>query len=411
MARIAGHFFIRSFIMKPVLPAHRTEKITYAIRDIVLVAQEAQRMGKECLYLNIGDPNKFDFVTPKQIILDTCDALHHNKNGYAPSSGIEPARMAIKAEAEGNGFSTIHDLFISTGASEAIEIALTALINKGENFLVPSPTYPLYQAVLNKLGGDIRYYALDEEQGWEPNIDDIVANIDEKSRGILLINPNNPTGTCYSKEILLKVAAVAKRYNLIIFADEIYCKLLLDVDVIHHHIAALVPDQPVITFNGLSKSHLVPGFRIGWGIITGPAELVKSYNDGMQKIIRARLCANHPEQYSIPRALTGTQPHLTDMIQRLIRRRDITVQRFNEIPHCSLVTPQGAFYGFVRLHLDVDDMWFCKQLIQETGVVTVPGSGFGQADGTKHFRVVFLPPEEQLIRAYDLIEQFIKKHF
>ena len=392
-----------------ITPAARTEKITYAVRDIVVLANEVARGGKKMLYLNIGDPNKFDFQTPRHIIEATYQAMLANKNGYSPSSGIKIAIAAIERAASEKGIDNILDIFITSGASEAIDICLTALVNQGENVLTPTPGYPLYTAIMNKLGARLNPYYLDEGNSWQPNLDDIASKIDEKTRGIVLINPNNPTGSVCTQQTMQGIIRLAREHNLVIFADEIYDKLLFD-DKQHISIASLDEDVSVITFNGLSKAYLVPGFRIGWGVVSGRRAVLGEYVEAINKMLRARLCANHPEQYAIMPALEGDQGHLRQMKAKLTRRRDMTAEMLNSFPGISCVKPQGAFYAFARLHIDGTDDDFVGQLIKETGVVVVPGSGFGQKPGTKHFRVVFLPPEEVLQEAYTNIARFYEKY-
>ena len=392
-----------------ITPAARTEKITYAVRDIVVLANEVARGGKKMLYLNIGDPNKFDFQTPRHIIEATYQAMLANKNGYSPSSGIKIAIAAIERAASEKGIDNILDIFITSGASEAIDICLTALVNQGENVLTPTPGYPLYTAIMNKLGARLNPYYLDEGNSWQPNLDDIASKIDEKTRGIVLINPNNPTGSVCTQQTMQGIIRLAREHNLVIFADEIYDKLLFD-DKQHISIASLDEDVSVITFNGLSKAYLVPGFRIGWGVVSGRRAVLGEYVEAINKMLRARLCANHPEQYAIMPALEGDQGHLQQMKAKLTRRRDMTAEMLNSFPGISCVKPQGAFYAFARLHIDGTDDDFVGQLIKETGVVVVPGSGFGQKPGTKHFRVVFLPPEEVLQEAYTNIARFYEKY-
>lgn len=392
-----------------IQPAARTENITYAVRDIVLLAEEAARSGKQMLYLNIGDPNQFDFVTPPHILNAIQRALFLNQNGYSPSSGIKPALAAIEHEAHRKGIDNVLDLFITTGASEGIEICLSALANPGENVLIPMPGYPLYGAILSKLGVIENPYYLDEANEWQPSLEDIASKITPKTRAIVLINPNNPTGSVCREETLRGVIDLALRHGLVIFADEIYDKLILDGGQ-HVSIASLNRDVPVITFNGLSKSYLAPGFRIGWGIVSGREPAMRSYLEAVNKILRARLCANHPIQYAIQPALEGDQSHLGVVNAKLTRRRNITVSRLNSIPGISCVVPRGAFYAFPRLHIEQDDNVFVQGLIRETGVVVVPGSGFGQVPGTRHFRVVFLPPEEILEQAFSQLEHFMEAY-
>ena len=385
---------------RPIVPAKRTENIRYAVRDVVVLAEVVAASGKQMSYLNIGDPNLFDFQTPPHIIEAAHRAMRENRNGYAPSSGIKAAVTAVSNEAIKNGISSVRHTFVTSGASEAIELALTALVNPGENVLTPSPVYPLYTAVISKLGAVNNPYYLDEENNWEPDIADIKSKINDKTRAIILLNPNNPTGNVYSTRLLHEVIALAAEHNLIIFSDEIYDKLILD-DQKYTSIASLTNDIPVVTFNGMSKAYIVPGWRIGWGMVSGPSEVVDEYCEAIRKLERARLSANHPEQYAIPVALEGDHGYLQEVKTKLRRRRDLTVERLNAIDGISCVRPQAAFYAFPRIDLGVDDEVFVKRLIEETGTVVVPGNGFGQRPGTNHFRVVFLPQEDVLERAFE----------
>ena len=392
---------------EPIKPARRTENIEYAVRDIVLVAEEARKRGKELLFLNIGDPIQYDFRTPFPLVEATYQAMCENLTGYSASEGVDEAIEAIRKEAREKGIEPA-DIFITTGASEAIDFTLTALVNEGENVLVPYPGYPLYTAILAKLGAEPNPYYLDEENAWQPDLADIEAKVNEKTRAIVIINPNNPTGAVYSEETLRGIIEIARRHQLVILSDEIYDKLVFDGQK-HISIAALDPEVPMVTFNGLSKCYLAPGFRIGWGIVSGPWEVVRDFVEAIHKLARARLSTSHPKQYAIPVALNGNQSHLEEVIAKLKRRRDLTVEMLNDIPGISCVKPEGAFYAFPRIDIPgVSDREFVKELIAETGVVVVHGSGFGQKPGTAHFRVVFLPPEEVLERAYERIKDFMK---
>ena len=394
---------------KPILAARRTNNITYAVRDVLLIADQVAKSGKEMLYLNIGDPNIYDFAPPKHMIDDTYDAMLQNKNGYSPSSGIKQAVDAIGREAEKKGIKNIHDIFVTTGASEAIDICLTALVNDGENILTPTPGYPLYTAIQSKLEMYENPYYLSEENGWQPDIEDIKSKINEKTKAIVLINPNNPTGSNSDVETLKQIIDIAIEHDLVIFADEIYDKLLMD-GTTHTSIASLNSEVPIITFGGLSKNYMVPGFRIGWGVVSGNKNLLSNYLEAINKILRSRLSANHPEQYSIPGALEGNQEHLEIAMQKLTRRRDMTVDMMNAIDGISCVKPEGAFYAFPKLEIKNSDNHFVSELIKETGVVVVPGTGFGQVPGTAHMRLVFLPPEEILEKAYNRIGEFFEKY-
>ncbi|MFH1892282.1 MAG: aminotransferase class I/II-fold pyridoxal phosphate-dependent enzyme [Candidatus Zixiibacteriota bacterium] len=392
-----------------IKPASRTADIRYAVRDIVVLAKEVAKTRKELLYLNIGDPNQYDFVTPPHMVEAIHRALTSNFNGYSPSSGIQEAVDAIDREARRKGIDNILDLFVTTGASEAIEICLTALADEGDNVMTPAPGYPLYQAVLAKLKVVENAYYLNEDDDWQPDLDDISSKINSRTRAIVMINPNNPTGSVCSEETMRGLIKLVKEHNLVIFCDEIYDKLILN-DKKHISLASLDRNVSCITFNGLSKSYLGPGLRIGWGIVSGDGAVMKDYIEAINKILRARLCANHPIQYAIKPALEGDQSHLDIVRDKLRRRRDITTDMLNDIPGMSCVKPEGAFYAFPRIYIDQSDEHFVKELIKETGVVVVPGSGFGQAPDSRHFRVVFLPPEDILKKAYSSIAEFFKKY-
>jgi alanine-synthesizing transaminase len=394
---------------KKIIPAIRTDNITYAVRDIVVLANEVAKSGKEMLYLNIGDPNLFDFKPPEHLVKATYDAMMKNFNGYAPSSGIKEAVTAIGNEAERKGIKNVNDIFVTTGASEAIDICLTALVNDGENVLTPTPGYPLYTAIASKLQMMENPYYLNEENGWLPDIEDIKSKINDKTKAIILINPNNPTGSLYTTENLQSIIDVALEHDLVIFADEIYDKLLFDGKK-HISIASMNKDISCITFGGLSKNYMVPGFRIGWGIVSGKKGILSEYIEAINKILRARLSANHPEQYGIKISLEGDQSHLVEANAKLTARRNMTVEMLNSIEGISCVKPEGAFYAFPQLHGIESDAHFVGELIKETGVVVVPGSGFGQLPGTNHFRVVFLPNEQILEKAYNSIGKFLEKY-
>ncbi len=394
---------------REIAAAQRLDNVRYAIRDLACVADEVTKQGHKVLALNVGDPNIFDFQTPPHLIEAVYKAMRDGKNGYAPSPGIPEALEAIRGEATRKGITTVQDVFVTSGASEAVDVCLTALVNPGENVLTPSPDYPLYSAVLCKLGIPVVAYDLNEDDAWQPDLIDVRRKITSKTRALVLINPNNPTGAICSRRMLEQLADLARRNNLIIFADEIYDKLILDPGEKDTpiSIAALAPDVPVVTFGGLSKNYLAPGWRIGWGIVSGDANAVKPYVEGIHRLLRARLCANHPEQYAIKVALDGPQDHLEETRNKLRARRDLTVQWCNSTPRVSCVSPRGAFYAFPRLEITEGDDVFVKELCRQKHVLVVHGSGFGQKPGTRHFRIVFLPDEPTLKRAYQSIGEFI----
>ena len=395
---------------REISSASRLENVRYAIRDLACVADEVIQQGHKVLPLNVGDPLNFDFHTPTHIIDAVAKAMRDGKNGYAPSPGIPEAIEAIRGEAARKGITTVRDVFVTSGVSETVDLCLSALVNAGEDFLTPSPDYPLYSAVLCKLGIRLNAYDLNEEDAWQPELADIERKLTPRTRGIVLINPNNPTGSLCTRPMLEKVAELARRHNLIVFSDEIYDKLILD-GTPHLAFAAVAPDVPCVTFGGMSKNYLVPGWRIGWGIVSGDAAAVKTYTEGVHRLLRARLCANHPEQYAIKPALEGPQDHLVEVQRKLRSRRDLTQKWCEATPRVSCVAPRGAFYAYPRIDIPESDELFVKELIRQKHVMVVHGSGFGQKPGTQHFRIVFLPDEATLTKAYAGIAEFIRERY
>jgi len=395
---------------REITAASRLDNVKYAIRDLASVADEVTKQGHKVLPLNVGDPNIFDFKTPAHLIEAVHQAMRDGKNGYAPSAGIPQALEAIRGEASRRGMTSVQDVFITSGASEAVDVCLTALLNPGEDVLTPCPDYPLYSAVLCKLGVGLNTYYLNEEDGWQPELEDIKRKITPRTRGIVLINPNNPTGSVCSRQMLEAIAELARQHNLLIFSDEIYDKLILDGEECIS-MAAVAPDVPVVTFGGLSKNYLCPGWRVGWGLVSGDAAAVKPYIEGVHRLLRARLSANHPEQYAIKIALDGSQDHLIEVRRKLSARRDLTIKTCNSIPRMSCVSPRGAFYAYPKIDIPEDDEVFVKELIRQKHVMVVHGSGFGQKPGTKHFRIVFLPDEPTLARAYGAISEFMQQRY
>lgn len=396
--------------VRSICAASRLENVRYAIRDLAVLADEVAKTGKKILPLNIGDPLKFDFATPPHMIEAVYKAMRDGKNGYSPSSGIGEAVKAIHGEADRKGIRNVQDVFVTSGVSECVDICLAALLNEGETVLTPSPEYPLYSAVLSKLEAPLCPYDLDESNGWAPDIAEIESKITARTRGIVVINPNNPTGALYTRETLQQIIDLARRHNLVIFADEIYDKLIIDAKP-HIPLASLASDVTIVTFGGLSKSYLAPGWRIGWGIVSGDPVCSKPYVDGINKLLRSRLCASHPMQWAIKPALEGPQDHLKEVNAKLRARRDITMNWVNSDPRVSCVKPEGAFYAFPKLDIPEDDLDFVKKLLYEKAVLVVHGSGFGQKEGTKHFRAVFLPQDDVLRNAYQGISEFMKEHY
>ncbi len=394
-----------------VLAASRMVNVRYAIRDLAVVADEVAREGHKILYLNIGDPCKYDFPTPPHMIEAVVKAMVDGHNGYAESLGIKPAIEAIHGEAERNGFREIQSIFVGIGSGEVIDTCLTALLNPGDNVLTPSPEYPLYGAIMAKLDCPANAYDLDEANEWQPDVADIERKINSRTKAILLINPNNPTGAVYSKRTLERVLELARRHGLIVFADEIYDKLIFDPGARHISIATLAQDVPIVTFNGLSKSYLVPGWRIGWAIATGPREVLHPYMEAVHRLLRARLSAPHPFQHAIRAALEGPQDHLIEVCTKLRRRAELTVEWAKRTPRVKLVAPKGAFYAHPSLDIPEDDLAFVTDLLKQKHVLVVHGSGFGEKPGTRHMRIVFLPQEPVLSTAYEAMSEFMQERY
>lgn len=393
-----------------VAPAARLGRVRYAIRDVAVLAEQLEREGKTILPLNIGDPLNFDFQTPPHMIEAVVKAMCDGKNGYAPSLGVPEAIEAIRADAERKGIRNIQSVFLTAGVTEALEIGLTAFVNPGENILTPRPEYPLYSAVLGKLDAEPNPYLLDEDACWQPDLGHIERGINDRTRAILVNSPNNPTGAVYSRKTLERIVEVARRNGLVVFSDEIYEKLILDGEP-HVALAALAPDVPVVTFGGLSKAYLIPGWRVGWGVVSGDATAVRPYVEGIHQLLRARLCSNHPQQYAVRAALEGPQDHVAEVRSKLRARRDLMISLFRTTPRLTCVVPHGAFYAFPRIEVPDSDEQFVKQLLLEKQVLAVHGGGFGQAPNTKHLRVVFLPDEQTLTRAFHGLRAFIEEHY
>lgn len=395
-----------------VRPAKHIENVRYAIRNVVAEASRLETQGRQILYLNIGDPLKFDFQTPPHLIEAVHRAMRDGHNGYAPSAGIPAAREAIAMETTRSGIHGVlpSDVVVTSGASEALELALTALLEPGERVLLPCPGYPLYNALMAKLNAQGVPYTLDEDNGWSLDLEEIERLCTPGTRAILLCNPNNPTGAVLERKVLEGLLDIARRHELVVLSDEIYDKLLYDKA--HVSTASLATDVPIITFNGLSKAYLACGWRVGWLVFCN-SYLMPELKNAVLRLADARLCGPAPQQYAIVPALQGPQDHIPEMMKRMRARRDVMVRRINAIPGLSVVEPAAAFYAMPRMRLPgvTNDEQFVLSLLRETGVLFVHGSGFGQKAGTTHFRVVFLPGEQTLTTAFDRLEAFVREHY
>jgi aspartate/methionine/tyrosine aminotransferase len=394
----------------PIPVATRIDRFTYAIRNIVVEAQKVEATGRRVRYLNIGDPNAFGFKTPAHLIAAVERALHDGHNGYGPSSGIRSGREAVAAEYTGKGFPVTPDrAFLTAGTSEGIEFALGALADEGSEVLLPVPTYPLYTAVLTKLGARPVFYRTDPARGWSPDLDHLRSLITPATRALVIIDPNNPTGASYSTETRLALLDFADRHGLPIIADEVYGDLGFEGSV--PMIGSLDPDAPIITFSSLSKAYLAPGWRAGWmGIGRSPRldEVVKAVG----KLADARLCSTLPMQFAIPAALTGDRSHQVAFRAALKERAAITTERLNAIPGVSCVAPTAAFYAMPRVALPPGktDEDYVYALLRATGVLCVYGSGFGTQPEDGYFRIVFLASPAELREVYGLMADFTAEY-
>ena len=391
--------------------ARRMKGIQYAVRDVVSLARERAAAGGDLIFLNIGDPCQFDFKTPGHVIEAIIRALRDDKTSYTASEGLAEAREAVRRDAsERQGILGVRDVFTGNGASELIEALLTALLDPGEAVLVPRPGYPLYTAVLGKLEARGVYYDLDERDGWHPDADRIEDLVDctDDVRAIVLINPNNPTGSVTDRATLEQILDIAARRNLLVISDEIYDQLLID-DVEMVATASLRDDVVIATFGGLSKVWLGPGLRMGWCILSGPEHKTRTVCDALAQLLRARLSASHPVQFGVKPALEGPMDHVAEVNTRLRERRDVMVEQLEAIPGWSLAPPQGAFYAFPKVELGIPDTQVVRELIMDHGVVLVHGSGFGAQD-PNHVRLVFLPPPDLLREAFSRIGTYSARY-
>ena len=396
--------------------SHKLEHVLYDVRGPVV--DEAARMeegGVQVLKLNIGNPAPFGFNAPQEVIQDIRDNIV-NSQGYSDSRGIFAARKAVMQYAQIKNIPnvTMKDVFTGNGASELIQLSLNALLNTGDEVLVPSPDYPLWTACTNLAGGTAVHYICDEQSDWYPDIADIESKVTAKTKAIVVINPNNPTGALYPREILEKIVDVARRHQLIIFSDEIYDRLVMDGEQ-HISTASLAPDLFCVTFSGLSKSHMVCGFRVGWMILSGNKAIAQDYIAGINMLSNMRLCSNVPGQSIIQTALGGYQSVNEYIVPggRIYEQREFVYKALNDIPGISAVKPKAAFYIFPKIDVKkfniTNDNQFALDFLREKKVLLVPGSGFNwkQPD---HFRVVYLPQIEVLGDAMNKMRDFLEHY-
>ncbi len=387
----------------------RISGFVYAIRNIVAEARKVEASGRKVRYLNIGDPIAFGFRTPPHMIEAVERAMRDGENGYAPSVGILAAREAVAAECVQRGMPMSADrVVVTAGTSEGIELALTAMAGPGDDVLIPVPTYPLYTAVLAKIGARAVFYRTDPARGWQPDVDHVRSLITPATRALVVIDPNNPTGATYSTEARRALVNLADEHNFPLLADEVYADLAFDGPV--GALAALNPEAPVITFSSLSKAYLAPGWRAGWMAVAATARL-DDVLAGVKKLADGRLCSTGPMEHAIVAALNGDRTHQQVFRDALRERATITHDRLNAIDGISVVRPTAAFYAMPKVALPpgATDEDYVLGLLRATGVLCVYGSGFGTAPADGFFRVVFLASPPDLSAIYDLIAGFTRE--
>jgi alanine-synthesizing transaminase len=401
--------------MKKIRQSDKLSKVCYDIRGPVL--EEAKRLeeeGHRILKLNIGNPAAFGFEAPDEIIQDVIRNLS-NAQGYSDSKGLFSARKAIMQECQKLEISgvDIGDIYLGNGVSELIVMAMQALLNNGDEVLLPAPDYPLWTAAVSLAGGTPVHYVCDEGADWFPDLKDMEKKITPNTKALVIINPNNPTGAVYSKEVLLDIVKFARKHKLVLFSDEIYSKILYD-DAVHIPIASLCDDLLVVTFNGLSKSYRLAGFRSGWMILSGAKDKAENYIEGLEILSNMRLCANVPAQFAVQTALGGYQS-INELILpggRLREQRDLAWNMISQIPGVTCVKPKGAIYMFPKLDPQMypvkDDAKFIYDLLEKEKILLVQGSAFNIKD-KNHFRIVFLPSSDVLQQAISKIERFLQK--
>jgi alanine-synthesizing transaminase len=392
--------------------SNRAQKVEYAIRDIMVKAEEVRRSGKKLLALNIGDPVKYGFDTPDHIKRALTRAIESGSNYYSASEGIRELREAVaEKENEINGAQIGPDnVLVTAGISEAILFLMASLVNPGDEVLIPGPCYPPYLTYAKFFDGKPVTYRTVEARGWAPDLADLESKISSRTRLIVMVNPNNPCGSVYSKPEISKIIDLAATHNIPVAADEIYDRIVYDGKFTSA--ASIAKDVPIIGLNGFSKTYLMTGWRLGYLFVQDPNGKLKEVWDGIQRLSRVRLCAATPVQIAGVEALRGPQDHIPRLVAELKKRRDYAWNRMNEIPGLHASKPSSAFYLFPKIELNStwkDDLEFTTRLLQETGVLLVNGSGFDPHYGKDHFRAVFLPPEEMLREALDAIEQYMKR--
>ena len=388
--------------------SERTSGVEYAIRDIILHAKSYEESGKEIIYLNIGDPVRFDFKTPDHIKKALIDAVNNEENYYAESEGLPELKRAVVEKENEKGLAVVEeDVIISNGVSEGLDMVMASVVDPNSEVLMPGPYYPPYASYVKFYGGRPIEFQLHQNGGID--VEDIVSKITPKSRAICIINPNNPTGEVFDRKNLQKVIDLATEYDLYLICDEIYDKIVFDEQFVG--IGRVSKDAPVILLNGFSKSYLMTGWRCGYICLNSDSKRLESLRTNIPKLARVRIASNLPVQVAAVQALRGPQDHINIMVDKLKRRRDYIVRRLNAIDGISCISPRGAFYVFPEIDLGHNwkyDKEFVFDFFDNTGILTVNGSGFGSKYGSSHFRAVYLPSEDILEKAMDKLELFMR---
>ena len=399
-----------SKMAQPIPVAARVDRFSYAIRNIVAEARRVEARGLRVRYLNIGDPVAFGFQPPAHLIEAAIRAIRDGHNGYLPSPGIPEAREAVAADYAVRGIPVSADrVLITTGTSEAIDIALNALVDEGDEVLVPTPTYPLYTAVLAKLNARPKYYRTDINRDWLPDLDHVRSLITPRTRVLVVIDPNNPTGAVYPPQVRRALIELAEQHNLTIVADEVYAELGFDGSL--PLLATLEPEAPIISLSSLSKAYLAPGWRTGW-MVVGPTPRLDAVLAAVKKLADGRLCSPGPMQYAVTAALNGDRSHQVAFRKALAERARITTEAFNAIPGMGCVAPRAAFYAmpFVSLPAGRTDEDYVLALLKATGILCVYGSGFGMPPEQGTFRIVYLADPAELSKIYADIGAFTRDY-
>jgi alanine-synthesizing transaminase len=387
----------------------RTSGVEYVIRDIISYARKYESTGKQIIYMNIGDPVKYDFKTPDHIKAALINAVTTDQNYYAESEGLPELRKAIVEKESQKGFPVADsDVLVTNGVSEGLDMTLASIVDPGTEVLMPGPYYPPYASYVKFYGGKPIEFKLYEDG--RPDVEDVASKINSKSRAICIISPNNPTGEVFDRKGLQQLIDIATEHNLYVICDEIYDNIVFDEQFTS--IGRVASDAPVVLLNGFSKGYLMTGWRCGYICLNSDSRKLEGLRENVPKLARVRISSNLPVQIAAIQALRGPRDHIIEMVRKLRKRRDYVVKRLNSINGISCKLPRGAFYVFPKIELEhrwKDDREFVLDLLNSTGVLTVQGSGFGREFGAGHFRIVYLPPENVLEEAMDKIEIFVSK--